>query len=621
MYVIYDAIHIRSGVAICSHQLFPYSGDDRQRADILRATRHMAARHAGVGGRGQEHRRGRVRTAQGRRRTMPLKANGSRDVSMMRLLVTPPSAHATEDEPVSKAIPEDIAADEIKAAPKLDVAAALKGPPLRILFVASESVPFVKLGGLADVVGALPKALRRIGHDVRVVMPRYQTVDPARWNLKRAIAHLRVPMDNAHEEVAILSGEMPGGVPIYFVESPRYFHRENIYGYTDDGERFILFCRAALEMTRRLDWVPDILHCHDWHTAIIPNWMRTIYRDDPRLSGAATVFTIHNLAFQGIFGYRILEIAGVAEHGFIYPAVGELANVVDLMGRGIHFTDIVSTVSPRYAREILTPQFGERLDPILRDRGDRLYGILNGIDAEVFDPATDTAIAEPFDAFSLDRRPNNKRALQEQMRLPVEAHTPLLGMVSRLADQKGLDLLDQIMLPLIEQGVQIVVAGTGDQHYHQMLESMARTFPRQVAFRLTFDASLSQRICAGSDMFLMPSRFEPCGQSQMLAMRYGSIPIVHQTGGLADTVQELDPDAETGNGFTFDRYDRFHLFAVIVRALEAYRFGDAWRQLMMRAMLADYSWDASAEQYVALYRRAKELHQVARTRDITGAPA
>jgi starch synthase len=510
---------------------------------------------------------------------------------------------------------EESAIPETTSAPRLDVAAALKGPPLRILFVASEGVPFVKLGGPADVIGALPKALRRLGHDVRVVLPRYAGVDPARWQLKRVVARLRVPMESSHEEVAILAGEMPGGVPVYFVDAPRFFSRENIYGYTDDGERFILFCRAALEMTRRLGWAPDLLHCHDWHTAIIPNWMRTLYRDDPHLASTATVFTIHNLAFQGIFGYRILEIAGVAEQGFIYPAVSELANVVDLMGRGIHYADIVSTVSPRYAREILTPQFGERLDPILRERSDRLYGILNGIDAEAFDPATDRALVAPFDAFALGRRAANKRALQEQMRLPADPRVPLIGMVSRLADQKGLDLLDPLLQPLIEQGAQLVISGTGDQHYHQLLERTALRHPRQVAVRLTFENDLSQRIYAGSDVFLMPSRFEPCGLSQMLAMRYGSIPIVHQTGGLADTVQELDPAAETGNGFTFARYDQYHLFAAIMRALEAYRFPDPWRQLMLRAMLADYSWDASAEQYVALYRRAQELRQMARARD------
>jgi starch synthase len=504
-------------------------------------------------------------------------------------------------------------------APLLDVAAALKGPPLRILFIASEGVPFVKTGGLADVIGALPKALRRMGHDVRVVLPRYSSVDPSRWHLTPVLDELRVPIHDGSEEVSILGGSMPGGVPVYFVDAPRYFNRENVYGYTDDGERFILFCRAALELVRALKWPPDILHCHDWHTAIVPNWMRTIYRDDDVLGNAATTFTIHNLAFQGIFGYRILEIAGVAEQGFLYPEVVELANVVDLMGRGILFADVVSTVSPRYAKEILTPQFGERLDPVLRERRDRLYGILNGIDADEFNPATDKHIAAQYDAFSLDHRPPNKAALQEQMRLPVNRETPVIGMISRLSDQKGFDLLDQVLVPLIEQGVQLVVTGTGDQHYHQMFQRLAARYPKQVALHLTFSAEISQRIYSGSDMFLMPSRFEPCGISQMLAMRYGSIPIVRRTGGLADTVQEFDAANGSGNGFTFEPYEPFHLFSAVMRALTVYRFNDAWHELMQRAMLADYSWDASAEQYVALYRRAQELQVLARARKAANA--
>lgn len=501
-------------------------------------------------------------------------------------------------------------------APQLDVAAALKGPPLRILFIASEGVPFVKTGGLADVIGALPKALRRMGHDVRVVLPLYSRVDPARWRLTPLLEELRVPMQDGFEQVSILAGTMPGDIPVYFIDAPRYFQRENVYGYTDDGERFILFCRAAIELARALRWPPDILHCHDWHTAIIPNWMRTIYRDDEMLGAAATTFTIHNLAFQGIFGYRILEIAGVAEHGFLYPEVVELANVVDLMGRGILFADVVSTVSPRYAQEILTPQFGERLDPVLRERRDRLHGILNGIDTEEFNPATDKYIAARYDAFSLDQRSANKAALQEQMRLPVDPETPVIGMISRLSDQKGFDLLDQVLIPLIEQGIQLVVTGAGDQHYHQMFQRMAARYPRQVALHLTFSAEISQRIYSGSDMFLMPSRFEPCGISQMLAMRYGSIPIVRRTGGLADTVQEFDAANSSGNGFTFEPYDPFHLFAAAMRALTVYRFSDSWHELMRRAMLADYSWDASAEQYVALYRRAQELRRVSRARPV-----
>lgn len=504
---------------------------------------------------------------------------------------------------------EDMAEQTLASAP-LDIPAALRGKPQRILMIASEGVPYVKTGGLADVIGALPQALRRLGHDVRVVLPRYKNIDPERWHLRTVVEDLRVPINQDVEHVRVLEAPASDDVPIYFIDAEHYFGREKLYGYNDDGERFILFCRAALELVRALEWAPDILHCHDWHTAIIPNWTKTIYRDDPLFAHTATVYTIHNLAYQGIFGYRILEVAGVAEEGFLYPEVPELANVVDLMGRGVLFADVVSTVSPRYAREILSPEFGERLDPVLRERRDRLYGILNGIDIKENDPATDPHITAHYDAFSLEQRAANKRALQDFAKLPVQPRTPLIGIISRLTDQKGFDLLDQIAIPLIEQGIQLVVSGTGDQHYHTMFQRLAARYPQQVSIHLTFSLEVSQRIYAGSDMLLMPSRFEPCGLTQMLAMRYGSIPIVHRTGGLADTVQEYDPDNDAGNGFSFTRYDPFHLFAAVVRALEVYRIPSLWQGLMQRAMLADYSWDASAEQYVALYRRAQELRKV-----------
>ncbi|HEY7982590.1 MAG TPA: glycogen synthase GlgA [Ktedonobacterales bacterium] len=538
-------------------------------------------------------------------------ANGSPASSgTRRFVVRPASALTPTDE-----------AELANAGPaaQLDVPEALKGPPLRVLFIAAEGVPFVKTGGLADVIGALPKALRRLGHDVRVVLPRYASINPARWRLETLLEDVAVPMHDQIEHASVLAGQMADDIPVYFVDAPRYFQRENLYGYVDDGERFILFCRAALEMLRGLSWQPDVLHCHDWHAAIVPNWTRTIFRDDPLLRDTATVFTIHNLAFQGIFGYRILEVAGVAEAGFLYPAVAELANVVDLMGRGILFADTVSTVSPRYAKEILTPQFGERLDPVLRERRDHLYGILNGIDTEVFDPATDRYITSHFDAFALEQRPANKAALQEQLHLPVGERIPVVGMISRLADQKGFDLLDQVLIPLIDLGVQLVISGTGDQHYHQMFQRLAARYPRQVAINLTFNSEFSQRIYAGSDLFLMPSRFEPCGVSQMLAMRYGSIPVVHRTGGLADTVTEFDPAADSGNGFWFQPYEPFQLFAALVRALTVYRFKKPWHRLMARAMRADNSWAASAEQYVALYRRTQELHRIARARETAGS--
>jgi starch synthase len=513
--------------------------------------------------------------------------------------------------------PPDDAREPARA--PLDVETARRGAALRVLFVASEGVPYVKTGGLADVIGALPRALTRLGHDVRVILPRYKAIDADRWHLRVAAAGIPVPINQEMEAVDVLEAPSCDGVHVLFIDAPRYFQREKVYGYPDDGERFILFCRAALEYTRVIDWMPDILHCHDWHTGIIPNWTKTLYRDDPHFVNTAAVFTIHNLAYQGIFGYRILEVAGVAAEGFLYPEIPELANVVDLMGRGIAFADVISTVSPRYAREILTPDFGERLDPLLRARRDRLYGILNGVDTQEYDPATDTRIASPFDAFALERRPANKRALQEQMGLPIAPHTPLIGIISRLTDQKGFDLLDQVAIPLLEQGIQLVVAGTGDQHYHRLFQQLAERYPQQVAVNLTFSTEISQPIYAGSDMLLMPSRFEPCGLTQMLAMRYGCIPIVHRTGGLADTVHELDPARNAGNGFVFSPYDPFHLFAAVTRALEAYKFQDAWQELMQRAMLADYSWDASAERYVALYRRAQELQQLTANKATQGA--
>jgi starch synthase len=337
--------------------------------------------------------------------------------------------------------------------------------------------------------------------------------------------------------------------------------------------------------------------------------MHTVYHEDPFFSDAATVYTIHNLAYQGIFGYRILEVAGVASGGFLYPQIVELANVVDIMARGIHFSDAITTVSERYAQEILTPTFGEKLDPLLRSRRERLFGILNGIDYLEMNPATDHYIRSQFNSASLEKRAENKQALQERAHLPVRPDVPLLAMISRLADQKGFDLISQISQPLLAQGVQLVVLGIGDQHYHELFQNLAVRYPQQVAIFLTFNSELAQSIYAGSDMFLMPSRFEPCGLGQLIAMRYGSVPIVRKVGGLADTVQEYDPRSGLGNGFTFDNYDPWDLFAAIVRALELFRFKDVWRTLQQRGMEADHSWHASAMRYVDVYRDAIAFHK------------
>lgn len=480
--------------------------------------------------------------------------------------------------------------------------------PLKVLILAAEIVPFAKVGGLADVVGALPKELQALGHDVRLVMPRYRQVDPEHFRLKTVVDAIPVSMGSFQVEVSVLQGEIGDQIPVYMIDSPRYFERENIYGYTDDGDRFILFCRAALEAMRAMNWPPDVIHCNDWHTGIVPNWMHTVYHDDPFFANTATVYTIHNLAYQGIFGYRILEVAGVAANGFLYPQIAELANVVDIMGRGILFADALTTVSERYAQEILTPTFGEKLDHLLRSRRDRLFGILNGVDYEEINPATDRYVEARFDAQTLEKRATNKAALQQLAHLPVQEDVPLLAMISRLTDQKGLDLIAQVIQPLLTQGVQFVVLGIGDQHYQEMFQGLAARYPEQLAIFLTFNDELARRIYAGSDMFLMPSRFEPCGLNQLIAMRYGCVPIVRNVGGLADTVQEFDTQTGEGNGFVFINYDAWELFAAIIRALTIYRFKESWRTLQLHGLAADHSWHASAMRYTEVYRNAQAYH-------------
>jgi starch synthase len=477
--------------------------------------------------------------------------------------------------------------------------------PLKILLLAAEVVPFAKTGGMAEVTGALPKSIRALGHDIRLAMPRYGRVNPAQFQLQEMVPRFDVPMNHTSEPASLLQATIAPDIPVYMVENAHFFDREGLYMYPDDAERFIFYCRAALEALRHLDWQPDVIHCHDWHTAIVPNWLKTIYKDDPFFAEAVTVYTIHNLGYQGIFGYRVLEVAGIDEWGFIYhPEMADLNEVVDLMGRGIYWADLVSTVSPTYAQEILTPEYGEQLDPLLRDRRDRLFGILNGIDYETANPATDPHIAANYDASSLERRVENKLALQREAKLPEEAEVPLIGIISRLTDSKGFDMLGEAIDHILDLGAQIVLMGTGEQHYHNLFSRMAEEYPRQAAVFLTFNAPLASRIYAGSDMFLMPSRVEPCGTSQMIAMRYGSVPIVRATGGLADTVQNVDPQTGQGNGFVFHRYDRWMLFATVVRALETYRHRGVWQQFQKRGMQADFSWEQSAGQYVDLYRRA-----------------
>ncbi|HMP42192.1 MAG TPA: glycogen/starch synthase, partial [Roseiflexaceae bacterium] len=470
---------------------------------------------------------------------------------------------------------------------------------LQILIMAAEMVPFAKTGGLADVVGALPKALRALGHDVRVVLPHYSRINEEQFHIQRIVEAYDVPLDDLETEAALLQTNIDtdhGAIPVYMIENAHYFQRDGIYMYDDDADRFIFFCRAALEGIRRLDWAPDVIHCHDWQTAIVPNWLKTIYRDDPFFGNTACIYTIHNLAYQGVFGYRVLEIAGVDEYGFLaHPDTPHLNDVVDFMARGIYYADIINTVSETYAGEILQPEFGEGLDPMLRDRRDRLYGVLNGIDTDLYDPASDRYIAAHYNLNQIEGKAICKADLQTEARLPLNRTTPVIGAITRLSDQKGFDLISAIIEPLLRNhDVQLIILGTGEQRYHERLSELRARFPRQMAVFLTFNAATAQKIYAGTNMFLMPSRYEPCGLGQMIAMRYGTIPIVRATGGLADTVRDFDPTTGEGNGFAFHPYDSMALYAALIRAIENYRYRSTWQQLILRAMSVDHSWHASA---------------------------
>lgn len=491
----------------------------------------------------------------------------------------------------------------------LIVRLCMSDAPLKILVMSAEMVPFAKTGGLADVVGALPMALGALGHDVRVILPRYGRIDPHRFNMEPVLEPYPILVDNINAQVQLLSTTIEtahGAVPVYFIHNQHYFDRDGLYMYEDDADRFIFFCRASLEGMRLLDWQPDVIHCHDWHTAIVPNWLKTIYRSDPFYSATACVYTIHNLAYQGIFGYRVLEIAGVDEYGFLaHPNLPHLSGAVDFMGRGIHYADIITTVSENYAREILQPERGEGLDPLLRERQQDLFGVQNGIDTISYNPAQDGHIATTYDQQDHAGKALCKADLQQEMQLPQRAEAAVLGLISRLTDSKGFDLINTLIETLFENhDVQLVILGTGELRYHERLLTLRARFPQQLAFTPTFNKRLAHKIYAGSDMFLMPSRYEPCGLGQLLAMRYGSIPIVRSTGGLADTVQNVDPASGQGQGFVFGAYNAYELYGAIMRALEYYHNPPVWAQLIRQAMAMDYGWEGPAQRYVELYHLA-----------------
>jgi starch synthase len=475
---------------------------------------------------------------------------------------------------------------------------------LRILTIAAEVAPFAKTGGLGDVAGALPKALAAMGHDVRVVMPAYPAQERAAATGSQGIApltgELTVPMGAGPLPAGVLRGTLPGSeVPVYFVAERHLFDRPNIYGYDDDPYRFAFLGRAALELASALGFRPDVVHAHDWHGAPAVMWLATAGRSDPRFGGLPTVFTIHNLAHQGRASRDVLRYLGAPAPPMTEEPGGAEVN---FMARGIYHATIINTVSPTYAREILSEAGGNGLDALLRYRHFDVHGILNGLDGEVWNPGTDVRLPATFDALHLERRAASKRALQEGLGLAIDARVPLVAMVTRLDAQKGMEITGRVLHQLMS-GVageaQFVVLGTGAKPYEDMFAAIAAYHPRKMAAVLTFAGELAPLIYGGSDLFLMPSLFEPCGLGQLIAMRYGSVPVVRSTGGLADTVRDGD------TGFTFKPYTAEAFWTALQRALLVYNTdGEAWRRLQGRGMTADHSWGEAARGYEQLYRWA-----------------
>jgi starch synthase len=483
------------------------------------------------------------------------------------------------------------------------------GRPLRILMVASEAVPFAKTGGLADVVAALPKALGALGHDVTVVIPRYRGIGVS----GPPTTSFAVAMGGHHYEADIFVRETSPGVRVALVDHPAFFDRDALYGlgshdYGDNPRRFAFLCLAALEFVRLEGKPVDVVHAHDWQGGLAPVYVKTRYATDPVLGGAATVFTIHNIAYQGNCSSEWLPQLGLGWDLFTTDGL-EFWLHLSLLKGGIMFADLVTTVSPRYGQELMTREFAFGFEGILQHRAADLMGILNGIDADVWNPATDRYLPRTYRAEDMAGKAEAKRALLEAYGLPAEgesASRPVIAMISRMVDQKGLDLIASISEQLPHLGAAFVILGTGEPWYEEMWRSLARRFPDRIGVRIGFDEPLSHLIEAGADVFMMPSRFEPCGLNQMYSLRYGTLPVVRATGGLDDTVQNYDPASGTGNGFKFYDASGEALLGTLRWALHVYQSEpERWRQLQRAGMAVDFSWSASARAYLDAYDRAR----------------
>lgn len=481
--------------------------------------------------------------------------------------------------------------------------------PLRVLFVTPEAVPFAKTGGLADVAGALPKFLQALGCELRVVMPYYRMVKESGLPLQYLGEEIEVPIGNEILQADIYQGQLNQGIPIYFIGREEFFDREYLYStprgdYFDNPERFVFFSKAALILCNHMGFSPEIIHHHEWQTGLISAYLKSIYRNDLLFSHTAMVFTIHNIAYQGIFKKEKFWLTGLPMEMY-NPEGIEFWERINFMKAGIVYADVINTVSQKYSEEIQTSEYGYGLEGVLRKRREDLYGVLNGVDYQDWDPSRDPHLIAHYDLKDISGKRECKRDLLKEFHLPpVLENFPLLGMISRLADQKGFDLLVKILDQLFSLDIGFVLVGTGEQKYHDLFIEVARKYPRKTGIRIAYDDRLAHKIEAGADLFLMPSKYEPCGLNQIYSLKYGTIPVVRATGGLDDTIVNYSPTTRRGNGFKFTHYDAKEFLDQIRVAIGFYSQPEHWKQLIQNAMSEDFSWQRSAEAYLQLYRKA-----------------
>jgi starch synthase len=487
--------------------------------------------------------------------------------------------------------------------------------PLRVAMFSTEAFPYAKVGGLGDVVGSLPKKLERLGVEITLIMPAYKTIHHDRFNIHtyKPLPRFDVQMGSGFVQAEIYTTTMPGtSIEVFLIGSPDYFLRDGIYddpltheGYPDNMERFIFFMKASLDLLAKLRRQVDILHCHDWQTGLIPGLINTTLRNDPFFSRVGTLLTIHNLAYQGVFPKEALYWAGIDYAHFSAMSPFEYWGKVNFLKAGIEFSDYLSTVSENYALEIQSgPIYGCGLEGVLKRNRNKLCGIVNGIDYEEWNPETDPFLPAHFSVRDLSGKSRCKRDILQYFALPQHAdRTPLIGIVSRLADQKGFDLIAEAMKDISRLELQMVILGTGQDKYHQMLKQIALKYPKKIAPKLAFDNRLAHQIEGGCDMFLMPSKYEPCGLNQLYSLRYGAVPIVRATGGLVDTVVNYDGENSAGTGFSFFNYSPGEMVAAITRALKVYSNPQQWEQIIIRGMKQDWSWERSARKYLQLYEK------------------